>query len=951
MGEQKKKKGYRDTLNLPKTAFSMKANLVQREPQQRKVWAKDDIYARITSARGDGPLYVLHDGPPYANGDIHMGHVINKVLKDIVVKYKTMAGNYCPYVPGWDCHGLPIEVKVMAQLGDKGREMDKSEFRKLCKKYASKYVKLQTKQFQSLGIFGDFKNPYLTLKPQYEKGILDIFAELVGNGLVYKQLKPIHWSIGCETALADAELEYQDISSSSVYVNYPVKEDSASKLKELGLVTDGDTTPCFMIWTTTPWTLAANLAVAVHPRLDYAGLTYELNGKKFTSIIAESRIEAVTKAANLQEGQYTVSKSVKGSELESLRYAHPFVENNPTEKDAYFVISAEYVTTEDGTGLVHIAPGHGVDDYVAGQKYNLEIYSPVMDNGCYDNTVPEWIRGRNVLEVDPIVNAHLAEKGLLVAEDKILHSYPHCWRSKTPVIFRATEQWFISVDKDLPESGKSLRNLALEKIGGVKWIPAWGEKRIRGMLESRPDWCISRQRSWGLPIPAFINSNDKTLLTKESVLAVAEHIGQKGSDSWFTDTPEEILGEDFDLPEGFSYDDLQKEENIFDVWFESGCSWHSVAANAGWPIPVDLYLEGSDQHRGWFQLSLLPALGATGEPPFKTVLTHGFTVDEKGMKQSKSLGNYVSAMDEIEKYGADILRLWVSSVNYQEDMRCSDELIGRLQDAYRKIRNTLRYLMGNVDDFEPSMALPYEDMAQIDRWAMQKLQKLIAQVTDAYDRFMFHRIFTHIYNFCTIEMSSIYMDVLKDRLYCDAADSKSRRSAQTAMTAILDALVRMLAPILAHTSEEAWAAMKFRSQDVDSVHMANMPTVDESIDYKSEEPKWKKLTDLRDEILRALEELRQNQQIASNQEASVTITTDDEELISIVEDFGTEAFASFCIISELKLEKGEQKSIEAKKCTHAKCERCWNYWPTVGTIENHKDLCKRCADVVMQPLP
>jgi len=944
MGEQKKK-GYRDTLNLPKTTFAMKANLVQREPAQRKAWAKDDIYARIAEARTDAPMYVLHDGPPYANGDIHMGHVINKVLKDIVVKYKTMTGHYAPYVPGWDCHGLPIEVKVMAELGDKAREMDKTEIRKLCKKYASKYVKLQAKQFASLGIFADFKNPYLTLKPQYEKGILDIFAELVGNGLVYKQLKPIHWSIGCETALADAELEYQDISSSSIYVNYPVKEESKAKLKELGLLTDDTATPAFMIWTTTPWTLAANLAVAVHPRLDYVGITYELNGKKFTSIIAESRIEAVTKAANLEQGQFAVSESVKGSQLESLRYNHPFVETNPTEKDAYFVICAEYVTTEDGTGLVHIAPGHGVDDYVAGQKYNLDIYSPVMDNGCYDETVPEWLKGQSVLKVDPAVNARLAENGLLVAEDKILHSYPHCWRSKTPVIFRATEQWFISVDRDLPDSGKTLRNLALEKIGDVTWIPAWGEKRIRGMLESRPDWCISRQRSWGLPIPAFINSNNEALLTKESVLAVSAHIAKKGSDSWFTDTPQEILGEDFNLPEGFTFDDLQKEENIFDVWFESGCSWHSVARNAGWPVPVDLYLEGSDQHRGWFQLSLLPALGATGEPPFKTVLTHGFTVDKNGMKQSKSLGNYVNAMDEIEKYGADILRLWVSSVNYQEDMRCSDELIGRLQDAYRKIRNTLRYLMGNIDDYEPSMAVAYEDMTQIDKWAMQKLQKLIAQVTLSYDKFMFHRIFTHIYNFCTIEMSSIYMDVLKDRLYCDAADSRSRRSAQTAMTAILDSMIRMMAPILAHTSEEAWAAMKFKSQDTDTVHLANMPTVDPAIDYEGEEAKWNKLTNLRDQVLRSLEELRQNQQIASNQEASVNITT-SEDIVALVEDFGTEAFASFCIVSEVKLQKGDTTTINAQKCTHQKCERCWNYWPTVGTIEENKDLCQRCADVV-----
>ncbi|MBN1457176.1 MAG: isoleucine--tRNA ligase, partial [Sedimentisphaerales bacterium] len=888
---------------------------------------------------------ILHDGPPYANGDIHMGHVINKVLKDIVVKYKTMAGYKAPYIPGWDCHGLPIEVKVMAELGEEAKTMTKPEIRKKCQKYASKYVKLQTKQFESLGIFGDFKNPYLTLKPQYEKGILEIFAELVGNGLVYKQLKPIHWSVGCETALADAELEYQDVTSSSIYVNFPVADESKARLAELGLCSDTESVPCFMIWTTTPWTLAANLAVAVHPRLDYVGLTYEKDGKKFTSIIAESRLQAVVDAAGLQEGQYAVSKAVKGSELEALRYVHPFIENNPTEKDAHFVINAEYVTTEDGTGIVHIAPGHGAEDYVAGVQYDLAVYSPVMDDGCYDETVPDWLKGENVLKVDGKVNEHLNSIGLLVSEQKITHSYPHCWRSKMPVIFRATEQWFVSVDREIP-GGKSLRQMGLEQIGDVKWVPVWGEKRIRGMLESRPDWCISRQRSWGLPIPAFITSEGKTLLTKESVLAVAEHVGQKGSDSWFTDSPKEILGEDFQLPEGFSWDDLQKEENIFDVWFESGCSWHSVAVNAGWEVPVDLYLEGSDQHRGWFQLSLLPALGSIKKPPFKAVLTHGFTVDDKGMKQSKSLGNYVSALEEIEKYGSDILRLWVSSVNYQEDMRCSDELIGRLQDAYRKIRNTLRYLLGNIDDFETSMSIDYNDMLPIDKWAMQQAQQLIAKVHDAYETFGFHRVFSLIYNFCTVEMSSIYMDVLKDRLYCDAKDSKSRRSAQTAMQSVLDALVRMLAPVLAHTAEEAWAALKNKSQDVDSVHLALMPQADKSIDFNADQPKWDKIMWLRDEVLKTLEGLRQDQKIASNQEATVTVTFNDKELVEYVNQIGTDDLAALCIVSEVKIQEGEKFKVEAQKSSHQKCDRCWNYWQSVGTNSAYPDLCQRCIDVI-----
>ncbi|RKY06026.1 MAG: isoleucine--tRNA ligase, partial [Planctomycetota bacterium] len=646
------------------------------------------------------------------------------------------------------------------------------------------------------------------------------------------------------------------------------------------------------------------------------------------------------------EGQYSTTAPVKGAELEGLRYVHPYISTNPTDKDAWMVVLAEYVTTDDGTGLVHTAPGHGADDYMTGQRNGLAVYSPVNDNGCYDDTVCDWLVGKNVLEVDTQVNDHLRNTGLLVGEEKMRHSYPHCWRSKMPVIFRATEQWFIGVDREIPSTGRSLRNLALEQIGNVKWIPAWGEKSIRGMLESRPDWCISRQRVWGLPIPAFTNSKGDSLLTRESVLAVAEHIGQKGSDSWFTDSPKEILGDDFVLPEGFTWDDLHKEDNIFDVWFESGCSWHSVAAKAGWDVPVDMYLEGSDQHRGWFQLSLLPALGAIHKPPFKAVLTHGFTVDEKGMKQSKSLGNYVNAMEEIEKYGADILRLWVSSVNYQEDVRCSDELIGRMQEAYRKIRNTLRYLMGNLDDFEPSMAVAYADMPAIDRWAIQQCQKLITRVIEAYDAFMFHRVFSLIYNFCTVEMSSIYMDVLKDRLYCDAKDSHRRRSCQTAMQSILDAMVRLLAPILAHTAQEAWEAMKHKSQDVESVHMAIMPAADESIDWRREQAKWDRIMALRDEVLRVLEGLRQARIIAGNQEAQVAITSDDDELISMVSDFGIEAFAALCIVSEVKIEKGAKIEVAAGKSSHNKCRRCWSYLSSVGDDAEYADLCDRCVAVV-----
>ena len=955
---EKETKGYRDTLNLPKTDFAMKANLVQREPQLRKEWAKKDIYAQIRTARRGAELYTLHDGPPYANGDIHMGHVINKVLKDFVIKYRTMTGFDAPYVPGWDCHGLPIESKVMTELGEKARQMSKLEIRKLCQKYAAKYVKLQSKQFQELGVFGDFEHPYLTFKPSYEAGILEVFAELVEKSLVYKQLKPIHWSIGCETALAEAELEYKDISSPSIFVNFPVAKDSIGKLIELGLVEEAEThhaTVCFMIWTTTPWTLAANLAIAVHPHLEYATVRYEKDGRNFISVVAVERIGAVAAAGGLTEGRYTIGeKTVRGGQLEGLRYEHPFVQGNPTDKDAYMLILADYVTTQDGTGLVHTAPGHGLEDYMSGQKYGLAIYSPVNDDGRYDDTVPDWLQDRCVLEVDGIVNNHLQNCGLLFAQRQITHSYPHCWRSKGPVIFRATEQWFISVDKEFPPTGKRLRDLALESVEKVTWIPAWGQKRIGGMLESRPDWCISRQRSWGLPIPVFFNAAGQRLLTKESVLAVAKHVAKRGSDSWFTNSPRQILGDDFKLPEGFVLDELQKEENIFDVWFESGCSWYSVCAKEwGWPVPVDLYLEGSDQHRGWFQLSLLPALGATGKPPFKAVLTHGFTVDEKGMKQSKSLGNYVNAQEEVAKYGADVLRLWVASVNYQEDVRCNDEIIGRTQDAYRKIRNTLRYLLGNIDDFDPAKnAVRYEDMFEIDKWAMQQLQKLIANVTEAYESFAFHRVFSLLYNFCTVEMSSIYMDVLKDRMYCDAAGSCSRRSAQTAMYNIMDSLVRMLTPILVHTAEEAWAAMKGTRDEgretrdeSDSVHLATMPKVDASIDYKSDEPRWQKLMALRDEALRVLEALRKDKKIASNQEACVTFNCDEADATALTA-FGLDKFAALCIVSEVKLQKTSgQTTVEAQKSPHNKCQRCWNYWPTVGAKPDHPDLCTRCIEV------
>ena len=945
-------KGYSHTLNLPSTSFAMKANLVEREPLMQRQWAQMDLYGRIRTARRGRPLYILHDGPPYANGNIHMGHVINKVLKDLVVRYKTMTGFDAPYIPGWDCHGLPIEAKVVSDLGPKAAGMDRLTIRRHCKEYAAKYVRLQGQQFQRLGIMGQFDRPYLTFDPQYEAGILEVFAELVGKGLVYKQLKPVHWSVECQTALAEAELEYRDITSPSIYVNMPLTAEGIAKLVDLGLVTAeqaGSCQVCLLIWTTTPWTLAANLAVAVHPDLDYTAIEYKKAARRYLSIVASQRVGPTIAAGGLEGNFKQSTRTIKGRDLEGLRYTHPFVSKNPTEKDAYKVILADYVTTEDGTGLVHIAPGHGQEDYASGIQYDLAIYSPVRDDGTYDQTVPEWLAGRSVLEVDEIVCQHLDRNGWLFAKAQILHSYPHCWRSKGPVIFRATEQWFLSVDREIPGIGKSLRQLALEAIAQVEWIPAWGRKRIEGMLQSRPDWCLSRQRSWGLPIPAFVNKDGRPLLTRDSVLAVAAYIRRHGSDSWFTDSPRQILGDEFRLPDGFEWEGLKKELNIFDVWFEAGCSWYSVCSRQeGWPIPVDLYLEGSDQHRGWFQLSLLPALGVLARPPFKVVLTHGFTVDDQGIKQSKSLGNYVDAQQEVARFGADILRLWVSSVDYQDDIRCTHQIIGRTQDAYRKIRNTIRYLLGNTSDFDPKDAVPYERMYPVDRWAYQQLQKLICEVQQAYNDFAFHRVFSQIYNFCSVQMSSIYMDVLKDRMYCDPKASLSRRSAQTVMYQTLDCLVRMLAPILVHTAEEAWSAMPFRSQQTDSVHLATMPVADPAVDWQKDQALYDRLMGIRDMVLGVLEGLRQDKRIASNQQAAVTIRATDEDA-QLIEWFGIKDFAALCIVSEVFLEKGHpQTTVVADKSRNQKCQRCWNYWPSVGKDPSHPDLCHRCIEVIKQ---
>lgn len=943
---------HKDTLNLPQTAFPMKANLVQKELEMLKYWEDKGVYRKMClKSRGERP-FMLHDGPPYANGHIHIGHALNKVLKDIIVKYKSMQGFYAPYVPGWDCHGLPIELQVDKNLGEKKEKIGIPEKRKLCREYAAEFVDIQREEFKRLGVFGDWDSPYLTMSNAYEGTIVSEFMKFVKQGYVYRGKKPVHWCPSCVTALAEAEVEYADKESPSVYVKFRVLDVDVERLvPELK-----GRKVYFIIWTTTPWTLPANLALAVNPDYEYAVISD--GGDVF--IVGERLKERLPVKGK-------VLSTIEGKRLEGAKAEHPFINRQSV------VILGDFVTAEEGTGIVHIAPGHGEDDYEAGLKYGLDIYAPVDDKGRFTKAVPEF-EGQFVFKANDAIVEMLSKKGALVTSQKVAHSYPHCWRCKKPVIFRATEQWFISI------TGGNLRRQCLDEIDKVEWIPKWGRDRIYGMMANRPDWCISRQRSWGVPIALIKCPECNEFLNDPEILSrVAGLVETHGSDIWFTKGTEDILPAGYTCKCGAS--SLTKETDILDVWFDSGVSHAAVMAKderLSWP--ADMYLEGSDQHRGWFQSSLIASVGTRNAAPYKTVLTHGFVVDGQGKKMSKSLGNVVAPQDIIKKNGAEIVRLWVSAEDYRDDIKISKEIVDRLVEAYRKIRNTARFLLGNLFDYDGG---DYSrDMLEVDRWAMSRLQGLIMKVSEAYERFEFHQVYHSIHNFCIVDMSSFYLDILKDRLYTFRADSTERRAGQWVMYRIVSVMTKLMAPVLSFTAEEIWNFMPGRKEE--SVFLSRFPEVDERFLDKKLEDKWAVLISLRDEVNKAIEMKRQERFLGNSLEAKVILyVIEGNELHDFLKEY--ESFlTTLFIVSQMetrtvaKIEDApeeayrgrvsllrseivvEGKSMESEMAISApvaifverasgkKCERCWNWSTAVGTFEEEPDICERCYNNIVK---
>jgi len=921
---------YKDTLNLPQAKFKMKANLPQREPETQKFWEAKQIYTQML--KNKKASYILHDGPPYANGDIHLGQALNKVLKDIIVKYKALEGFSTPFVPGWDCHGLPVELQLFKKLNIKRKEeVDKLAFRKEAREFAFNYLKVQREQFKRLGVFGEFEKPYFTMDYSYQASIIEAFSQLYQKGYVYLGNKPIYWCIFCETALAEAEVEYEEHTSPSLWVKFRLKP-SISGLQQPAYI---------VIWTTTPWTIPGNVAVALHPEYEYALVKTEVRSQKSEIwILAKELVDSTLQKLDIKD--YEILKVKKGKDLQGWKYDHPLL-----DKEGRIVL-ADYVSLEEGTGCVHTAPGHGQEDYLTGVKYKLEVFSPVDEKGRFTSEVAEFA-GKQIFQANPLVVEKLKEKGLLLGKESIQHSYPHCWRCKEPLIYRACRQWFIGVDKH------GLREKALKSIKGVQWVPTLAEKRITAMVENRPDWCISRQRIWGVPIPAIYCIKCSQPIVDERIIeALIKEVKKEGVDIWFKKKAEEFLPADFSCPHCESKQGFSKEEDILDVWLDSGVSHKAVLKTSpqlNWP--ADLYLEGSDQHRGWFQTSLLTSMALYGQPPYKAVLTHGFVVDEEGKKMSKSKGNVTDPNVIVDKYGADILRLWVVSSDYQRDIRIGPEILERCIESYRKIRNTFRFLLGNLDDFKyPDDKVEKDEWLEVDQWAYQELQLLIGEVHQAYQEFKFSRVYRLLHNFAILQMSSLYLDILKDRLYILPADSLERKSAQTVLYAILRSFAQLIAPLLPHTAEEIWQAFDFAE---DSVFLTSFPVKGE-IDGKLEN-RWKRLLVLREEVCRMLEDKRQSGLIGSSLEAKV-VFYGEESWQKFLRSFGDDLKFIF-ITSQVEIKELDEApsgaegnaqlpgiKIDIQKADGQKCLRCWNWDLGVGRNEKHPQLCPRCAKIV-----
>jgi len=959
---------YKETLNLPKTNFPMRANLPQNEPKQVEKWERDHTYFSILDANEGKGRFILHDGPPYANGNIHIGHALNKILKDIIVKYKSMTGHAAPYVPGWDCHGLPIELQVEKNIGRaKKLALSKAEIRKLCEEYAEKYISVQREEFKRLGILGDWERPYRTLDHNYEAQEVRELGKFVASGTLYRQKKPVYWCASCVTALAEAEVEYEDHTSPSIYVKFPVKNPKGK------FAVDPDRGPYFVIWTTTPWTLPANQAIAVHPKFVYR----TVRTPQGELIINQELVPSVIKALGLETTDYEIGDGGwAGAELEGIVCRHPWMDRDSQ------VILAEFVTQDQGTGCVHIAPGHGQEDYEVGMRYGLEVLAPVDGEGKFTAEAGD-LQGESVFKADPKIIQKLSERGMLLKEDKLTHSYPHCWRCKRPVIFRATEQWFVAMEK------KGLRQDALNAIEQVRWIPPWGKDRIRGMLESRPDWCISRQRSWGVPIPAVYCKNcNHAVLNQELCDHVAAIFEKEGSDAWFIRPVDELVPATLKCPDCGGRD-FAKEEDILDVWFDSGVS-HAAVVEKDPRLGgrADLYLEGSDQHRGWFHTSLLTALATRGRAPYESVLTHGFTLDGKGRKMSKSLGNVIAPQEIMKKFGAEILRLWVAAEDYREDVRISDEILNRLVEAYRRLRNTARFLISNLYDFDPDKdSVPLQDLDELDRWILHRTQTVLSRCREAYDKYEFHVVYHTLNNFCSVDLSAQYLDIVKDRLYCEGAKSRKRRAAQTTLYQVLDVLVHLMAPLLSFTAEEIWQYMPDKHKRPSSVLLSQIPQPNSQIENQELAENWDRVFKERSEILKALEVARNGGTIGHSLDAEVMLYSSnetEESALKRIMNGDPQQAEDIMIISQLASPNGQKPSFlweleEARKAgmdaasaqlhddgrtgwgyysrildsviavfkaRGDKCERCWKYDVDVGKDADHPTVCPRCVEVL-----